>query len=359
MYMHPSPSKSPAIHAVSISFILCSVTQCPPLWLIDDYIPYLRPGRPTADLCRQLPLPPGTDSINIPRLTTPTLTAIQTADAAPVASRDIADTFQQANVKTIAGQEDIPIQMIEQSPGQILDRVIMTDLMADYNQKVDIQVIQGNGSGAPLSGGQVVGIYPSTNWSSTSLTWTNTTPYPNEFFQVLGAVASKTAYARFNLQDFAYVMHPRRWFWGATAYDGASGLSGRNLVSSGDGTFPNFNVAAHEDNPTPYEGLAGQVPFGPRVYIDANIPVTDNGSGALSGTYDIVVGAIWDDLWLFEGDLRTRVLSEVLSGTLELRFQVYGYLAFLQRYGVSVALAGGSGFAAPYSLSGSTNGVAF
>src|SRR5581483_4071025 len=39
----------------------------PPLWLIDDYIPYLRAGRVAADLCRRVPLPPGTDSINIPK----------------------------------------------------------------------------------------------------------------------------------------------------------------------------------------------------------------------------------------------------------------------------------------------------
>ena len=68
----------------------------PPLWLIDEYIPALRPGRVAASLCRQMPLPPGTDSINIPRLLTPTLTGVQTADAAPVVSRDFSDTFQQA-----------------------------------------------------------------------------------------------------------------------------------------------------------------------------------------------------------------------------------------------------------------------
>lgn len=110
----------------------------PPLWLVDEYIPALRPGRVAAGLCRQMPLPAGTDSINIPRLLTPTLTGIQTADAAPVVSRDFSDTFQQANVKTVAGQEDVPIQLIEQSPGQILDRVLMTDLIADFGNVVGV-----------------------------------------------------------------------------------------------------------------------------------------------------------------------------------------------------------------------------
>jgi hypothetical protein len=299
----------------------------PPLWLIDDYIPALRPGRVAAGLCRQMPLPEGTDSINIPRLLTPTLTGIQTADAAPVVSRDFSDTFQQANVKTIAGQEDVPIQLIEQSPGQILDRVLMTDLIADYNKQLDLQVLVGNGTGASLSGGQVVGMYPAANWGANTVsiaafgnTTTTSAPYvppQAEFFQFLGAMASKTAYNRFNLLDFNYVMHPRRWFWAATGLD----TGGKTLVTNQSGDFGPYSSQALEPN-LPYEGYAGRVPFGANVYIDANVPITDNGSGASGGSNDVAIGAIWDDCWLFEGDLRTRVLAEVLSGTLELRFQV-------------------------------------
>lgn len=338
----------------------------PPLWLIDEYIPALRPGRVAAGLCRQMPLPEGTDSINIPRLLTPTLTGIQTADAAPVVSRDFSDTFQQANVKTVAGQEDVPIQLIEQSPGQILDRVLMTDLIADYNKQVDLQVIQGSGVGAPLSGGQVVGIYPAANWGATTVSITSlggsvgfgggtlgVTPQA-EFFQFLGAMASKTAYSRFNLTNFNFLMHPRRHFWSVTGLDGL----GRPLGIDG-APFGPKNAQEVEIDPAPYEGYAGRLPYGPSVYIDANVPITDNGSGASGGSNDIVVGAIWDDLWLFEGDLRTRVLTEVLSGTLELRFQVYAYIAFLARYGVSIALGVGTPFSQPYTFNGSVNGAAY
>jgi uncharacterized protein YneR len=67
----------------------------------------------------------------------------------------------------------------------------------------------------------------------------------------------------------------------------------------------------------------------------------------LSGTNDVAIAAKWDDLWLFESDLRVRVLSEVLSGSLEVRFQVFNYVAFLARYGQSIALSQGTYFAAP------------
>jgi hypothetical protein len=318
----------------------------PPLWLVDEYIPALRPGRVAAGLCRQMPLPEGTDSINIPKVSTPTLTGIQQADNYPVVSRDFTDTFVQANVKTIAGQEDIPIQLIEQSPGQILDQVITTDLMADYNQRVDLQVLTGNGVGAPLSGGQILGIYPSTNWGATGVTWTAASPTAAGFFQVLGAMLSKTAYTRFSLADFQYLFHPRRAGWWLTATDSA----GRPLVTSPG--FSPFNVQALEQSSLPFEGRVADLPFGPAAYMDANVPTTDSSGTPGGGTADVGMAAIWDDVWFFEGDLRTRVLSEVLSGTLELRFQIYNYIALLVRYGPSIVLATGSGFAAPVTVDG-------
>ena len=62
------------------------------------------------------PLPAGTDSINIPRLLTGTATGVQTADNAPVAEQDLTDAFINAPVHTIAGQQDLAIQLIDQSP---------------------------------------------------------------------------------------------------------------------------------------------------------------------------------------------------------------------------------------------------
>ena len=324
----------------------------PPLWLIDSYIPGLRAGRVTADLCRQMPLPPGTDSINIPKLSTLTLTAPQNADNAAVASQDYTDTVVTANVKTLAGQEDVAIQLLEQSPGQIVDQVIMQDLMADYNRLVDRQVIYSPGTNnSSLGAGQIQGIYPSTNWSGTNtITWTSNPTYGGAFFNVLQANVSKIAYNRFDLSQVHHVLHPRRFFWFSGTTDGASGTSGRPLFENGG--FSPYNPAVVGPSPSAFEGLAGATPTGQRLYIDANVPTNDNGSGVQTGSYDLAITAKWDDLWLFEGDLRTRVLPEILSGTLQIRYQVYNYVAFLARYGQSIALAQGAGFAAPASAYG-------
>jgi hypothetical protein len=53
----------------------------PPLWLVDEYIDLPRFGRTTANLARQMPLPTGTDSINLPKVATGTTAAVQSADA--------------------------------------------------------------------------------------------------------------------------------------------------------------------------------------------------------------------------------------------------------------------------------------
>jgi hypothetical protein len=64
----------------------------PPLWLIDEYIDLPRFGRTTANLCKTMGLPSGTDSINLPKVATGTAAAIQTADAGGVQSTDLTDT---------------------------------------------------------------------------------------------------------------------------------------------------------------------------------------------------------------------------------------------------------------------------
>jgi hypothetical protein len=142
-------------------------------------------------------------------------------------------------------------------------------------------------------------------------------------------------------------MHPRRWFWYATTLDS----SGRPIVESAPGVGMNlmgFNPSASEVGLPVAEGYAGNIAFGPKAYISGNVPVSDTTGGGTG--QDIAIGAKWDDLWLFESEPRTRVLEEVLSGTLEIRFQVYGYIAFLARYGQSISIGEGSGFAAPTGL---------
>ena len=123
----------------------------PPLWLVSQFVPYLRPDRTFANRVMNKPLPPGIDVINIPKITVGSQTAIQPAQGQPVASVDIQTSTVSAPVNTISGQEDISLQLLEQSP-LAMDGVIFDDLGRDYDQRLDLQVIAGTGTNGQHSG---------------------------------------------------------------------------------------------------------------------------------------------------------------------------------------------------------------
>lgn len=88
----------------------------PPAWLMTQYIELVRAGRAFANVVTNQPLPAGTDSINIPRVLTGTATGVQNGDNTNVVEQDLTDSFVNAPVRTVAGQQDLAIQLIEQSP---------------------------------------------------------------------------------------------------------------------------------------------------------------------------------------------------------------------------------------------------
>lgn len=315
----------------------------PPTWLVDDFIPGLRAHRVIAGLPRQMDLPSGTDSINIPKLSTLTVVGYQQVNNSGLPSQDWTDTSVQANVKTIGGYVDIALQLLELSPHQIVDEVITQDLMAAFNKFEDGEVAQGDGLNAnTLNGGHLKGLYPYTNWSGTNnVTYTDASPSGQHFISVLGCMASNVAENRFDIQNYATVLTGRRAFWYSCALD----ANGRPLGESQSGGP--WNVAANLQGTLQPEGLFMRLPFlgDTPVYIDDNLTTSDTTGGG-SGQ-DVAISGNWNDAWLFNSPLRTDVFREVLSGSMGVRFRVYSYRAFLVRYGQSFSVATGSGFAAP------------
>src|SRR5204863_5499611 len=98
-----------------------------------------RAGRITADLCRRLPLPGGTDSINLPKVLVGTATAEQT-EANTVQKTDMTTTSVSGAVTTVAGQQVFSMQLLDQSPINF-DEVIFQDLLADLAKQIDVYVL--------------------------------------------------------------------------------------------------------------------------------------------------------------------------------------------------------------------------
>jgi HK97 family phage major capsid protein len=298
----------------------------PPAWLVSQYVDLVRGGRVTANLCFNGALPGGTDSLNFPKIATGTTAVIQTADNAAVSETDLTDTSVSAGVKTIAGQQDVAVQLLDQSPISF-DEVIFRDLMSDYTKNLDIQVINGsNGSG------QVKGILNATGINA--VTYTDTTPTVGELYPKLADALNQAASGS-GSQATAIVMHPRRWAWILTALD----TTNRPLVvPSGPGMNQIGTSGAMQ-----FQGAVGNL-LGVPVYVDPNIP-TNLGAGT---NEDRIIVMKADENYLYESSVRTRVLPEVGSGTLTVRLQVYGYLAFTaERRPTATSVVAGTGLVAP------------
>jgi HK97 family phage major capsid protein len=238
------------------------------------------------------------------------------------------------------------MQLLEQSP-LAMDNVIFDDLSRDYDQRLDIQVVNGSGANGQHTG--VLNVASSA--SNTSITQAN---YVQATATSFGSAAADQYRSIANgvnqIETLRYAaptalwVHPRRSNSWAFAMDS----NNRPLfVPAGYGPWNALGL--NEPTPVP-QGVAGEL-FGLPVVKDANMVTTANGGSSYAGTggtQDPVVVVKEDDLLLYEGTLRLRALPEILSGTLQIRFQVYAYSAFVStRFPPSISIIAGAGVAAP------------
>lgn len=306
----------------------------PPIYLINEYAEFARAARVTADLATTMALPLGTDSINIPAVTTGTQVAFQASDNAATNTRDMVTSTVTAPVRTISGYENVSIQLVEQSPlAGGLDRLVFGDLMKDYALQLNTAVTgNGDGTSGTLRGFVNLGT-DTTNGIPT--TWTETTPTAVNGLQSISKAISKVVTNRYQAVE-AIVMHPSMWYWFASSTDGASRPI---IVPTGAGPFNANGVVTAPGAPA---GLVGTI-HGVPVYVDATLP---KNFGAATNQSPILVGK-FSDSYLFESGVKTRVLPDVLSANLTVRFQVYGYMALAHRYAKSVSAITGTGTVAP------------
>lgn len=334
----------------------------PPLWLIDEYIPYLRVGRDFIDLWRAFPLPPGTDNINLPRVTIGTATGPQVTDGGTVPGRDMTDSFVSAPVRTVAGQQDAALQLLDQSPIDF-DQIIFQDLAADYNMQLSGQGLVGSNAAGQLQGiwpagviSTANGIYVANTNNTSGQTWVNggSSSVVNSIHQAAGQLLSLMARSRL-MPPTHWVWHPWIWYMLTTTVDSQL----RPLVVPGTPNNLGYNqVAVDTDGPA----VMGPVGYymGLPVILDPNVPTTFGPSGTQpsittvssgqvaptpgAGAFTPLLAGRWNDCFLWEGEMRTRVLSEVLSGNLQVRFQMYNYVAaMVNRYQAYNTIQTGTG----------------
>lgn len=292
----------------------------PPMYLSALWADLPRAGRPFADALPKMPLPSLGMSFTIPRVTTGTTVAIQAAEGDAVSETDIDGTLLTVPVATIAGQNDVSRQALERTePG--LDFLIFQDLRADYDKKLDTQLLAGSGGSGQMRGIRNVA-------SVQTASYTDGSPTAAELVPKVYNAIQKVATNRFLMPE-AIVLHPTTAAW---------------LASNLSSTFPLFQLgtllqAAGSQSAGFVDNFAGL-----KTVLDPNIGVT---YGAGTNETEIYVVRT-SDLILMEGGLRTAVYEQTLSGTLQIRLQVFSYSAFISgRWPDGICILSGTGLATP------------
>ncbi|GIH91948.1 phage major capsid protein [Planobispora siamensis] len=297
----------------------------PPLWMINDYIRLARPSRIVANRVRQMALPPGTDSINLPRLATGTAVAEQSTQNTALQNTDATTSSVTAAVATIGGQQVVSLQLIEQSPINI-DEVLLQDLAADYAIKLDTFVISNNAANK-------VGLLNVSGLNA--VTYTDASPTAGELYGKIADAIQQIHTGRY-MPPTAIFMHPRRWAMLLAALDTA----GRPLVTPAANAPQNVIAAVGDVNS---EGFVGSLQGLP-VFVDPNIP-SNLGAGT---NEDRIIIARTDDVILFEGTPRAEAFREPLAAQLSVLLRFYNYAAIhASRYAKSISVISGTGLATP------------
>jgi HK97 family phage major capsid protein len=302
----------------------------PPDWMIDQFVRAPRAGAPFAALWTQLPMPRGFSSVNVPRFSVGGASGA-VADGGSVPSRDPADGKVTANLITLAAQIDVAVQWLDQTPVPP-DETLGADLAEDFMIQLDGQLLLGSGS-AP----QAAGVIPSGAFSAASMAWLQNTN--NTAAQSWANGAGATPAIAGSLHQSAAQLHsklsryrglqPTHWVTPPAVWD----------IISGSG-------ADAQGRPLVLPGMCGpgEVPTLHRTPLieDTNIPLTFGGATAPAmGTYSngvtspadgngtwapLLLGR-WSDCIYWQTEPQVRVMPDVLSGTLQVRFQVMTYIA--------------------------------
>jgi HK97 family phage major capsid protein len=299
----------------------------PPQYLLDQFAPVARAGRPFLNSLNSLPLPPEGVSFIIPRGTTGSAGAMTTEGAA-FNEQDMANTDLTLTVNLVTAAQDISRTLFMRG-GAVVDSIIFPDLLASLAVAANTSAINGNGT-APNHRGvlQVAGI--------SAVSYTDGSPTVPEMWPKISDAIQRINSLRFMPGNVVY-MHPRRW---------------GQLTSATDSTGrPLFEFSTVPPNSVMVLGVAaeyGQVVGtlqGLPVITDATIP-TNLGAGT---NEDIIIVARSLDFVFWEDSVMQFTFEQTLStapGQVRLaagQFQLFS----AGRYPTSISTIGGTGLVAP------------
>jgi HK97 family phage major capsid protein len=297
----------------------------PPLWLEKEFVRLARAGRITGNLVPTSALPAGTDSINVPKVSTGTAVAVQATQNTGVQQTDLTTTSISSTVTTIAGGQTVSLQLLEQSPLNV-DDVILADLAAAYATQYNTLILSGSGSG-----GNPTGIF---TLSGTNAIATSAATTAGTYAAIANAI--QQVHTNRFLPPDTIVMHPRRW----AAFLAASDTTGRPLVTPSANAPMNALANQEGVNSQGYVGTIQGLP----VYVDALIP-TNVGAGT---NQDRIIVARMADLMAWEGNVKAEAFPQTYANQLSVFVRLYNYMSFQPaRYPKSISVVDGTALVTP------------
>lgn len=295
----------------------------PTVYMLSDYARFTRHSRPVANLVRSEPL---TGMVkNWPRVTTGVSVAVQSSEGGNFTESDIVSTSVNAATLTVNGYTDLSIQARDFA--SISDEFIFADLAAAYAAKVESLFLTSTTNDAK-------GLFKLSG--TNSVLWDDASPTESEFRLKVAAAVNAVNVNR-KAAPTVIIMHPRRWNW--LRAQGDSNL--RAVISpvapqNSTGLFGSLGA----------EGVVGEY-FGLPVVTSLGIGTdTDD---ATPGDQDEVAVCKIDDSRLAESGLKIAVHEQPLGSTGQVRFVMYGHVAFTHgRFPSAISRIHGNGLNNPF-----------
>jgi hypothetical protein len=284
----------------------------PPLWMNQEFATGRRTGTILQRLVPTFDLPKGVSSVNLPRITTGTEVVPQVPGTAVSETEQTTKTVTSQAV-VFAGMSDWSIQALEQSPaGAHLDWAIFKDLTESCDEHVERAMIGGTGENYQFYGLYNISEIGEVTYTAKEPTGTAMVPYIGQTIAQVGIKRKRP--------PEALLMSTPRAAWICTSEDNANRpLSIEDYPGS---DFPRF-------------GFAG---YG--VYLDDAV---QNVYGS-KAEQDTIIACRPKDMIMLDTPSLTMVAEDVLSGTMEVRFQLHRTVAaLLGRYPSGIAKLVGTG----------------
>lgn len=297
----------------------------PPNFLVNEFTPNLRAGRPFANLCNGMSLPPEGMTMTIPRATAGTTVSTQATQNTGPTTTDMAVTDLSVPVISFQGRGVISRQSLERGAVNI-DRLVFQDLAADAARYIDQQALYGTGAS-----GNALGVINTASILTVNLTATTGIGLINALADGIQQINTQRL-----LPPDVIVMHPRRWGALTIAVDS----NGRPLVTVESGQMNVFGQGAADL----VQQTVGTI-LGIPVVTDPNLRAN---LGAGTNQDEIVLMRRQDQyLWEQPGTVR-QFTFEQPAGPQSIQLAVYGNAAFTAaRYPQSIAYISGTGLVPP------------